>query len=291
MDITNRIDPYTFTKDRIVYTNQQHHVPSVETLGYCIAKNAGPAYEWHIHEDAFEFTIVTKGRFSFSTLNTTYKFSPGEVFISYPNEIHGTDVPITLSEIYWFQLKINDPDNFLFMKSDAAIEMITKLKAIPHHVVNVNTEKVYPLLKQAFYLAQQGADPVFIAAYLQLFLHHVITASNDKYCPLTPDIGKTLNYILNNITLEISLEELAAIANLSCSQYKHKFKRQLGTSPRNFINQQKIEQAKILLLEEMSITDVAMYLGFTTSSYFSTVFKKFTLYTPSEYIKNSLGEV
>ena len=72
--------------------------------------------------------------------------------------------------------------------------------------------------------------------------------------------------------------------------FSYKFKRQLGTSPRNFINQQKIEQAKILLLEKMSITDVAMYLGFTSSSYFSTVFKKFTLYTPSEYIKNSLGE-
>ena len=35
----------------------------------------------------------------------------------------------------------------------------------------------------------------------------------------------------------------------------------------------------------MSVTDIAMLLGFTTSSYFSTVFKKYTLYTPTEYLE------
>ena len=78
---------------------------------------------------------------------------------------------------------------------------------------------------------------------------------------------------------------MAALANLSCSQYKQKFKKQLEISPRHFINQQKIEYSKLLLLEGMSVTDIAMLLGFTTSSYFSTVFKKYTLYTPTEYLE------
>ena len=133
--------------------------------------------------------------------------------------------------------------------------------------------------------AQRNEEPKFIASYLQLFLYLLIHSANSEKFALSPDIGRTLNYILDNITEELPLEELAALANLSCSQYKQKFKKQLEISPRHFINQQKIEYSKLLLLEGMSVTDIAMLLGFTTSSYFSTVFKKYTLYTPTEYLE------
>lgn len=133
--------------------------------------------------------------------------------------------------------------------------------------------------------AQRNEEPKFIASCLQLFLYLLIHSANSEKFALSPDIGRTLNYILDNITEELPLEDLAALANLSCSQYKQKFKKQLEISPRHFINQQKIEYSKLLLLEGMSVTDIAMLLGFTTSSYFSTVFKKYTLYTPTEYLE------
>lgn len=96
---------------------------------------------------------------------------------------------------------------------------------------------------------------------------------------------------MDHITSEISLEELASIANLSCCQYKQKFKKQLGISPRHYINQQKIENAKILLMEGMSVTDVAMMLGFSTSGYFSTVFKKYTLYTHTTILRQKRARI
>ena len=59
----------------------------------------------------------------------------------------------------------------------------------------------------------------------------------------------------------------------------------MGISPRYYINQQKIEYSKMLLQDGMSVTDIAMLLNFNTSSYFSTVFKKYTLFSPLEYLK------
>lgn len=283
-------DPYTLTEDRVVYTQEQHHVPGIHTLAHHSMKNSIPSLKWHYHENSFEFTISTKGNFSFSTLSSSYHFSGGDVFISFPNEVHGTnDTPISLGELYWFQLDISNPKEFLFMKESAATHMITKLKALSHHVIQANAKEIHPLMQQAFYQAQINAEPEFIASYLQLFLHLVLASSDKENFALSPDIGRTLNYILDNITTEISLENLAELANLSCSQYKQKFKKQLGISPRHFINQQKIESSKAYLLEGMSITDIAMLLGFTTSSYFSKVFKKYTLYTPTEYLKKIKG--
>lgn len=280
-------DQYTVTKDRIVYIEDQHHIPGVHAFARHTMKNAIPSLEWHYHENSFEFTIATKGTLNFCTRTSSYKFSGGDVFVSFPNEIHGTNnVPIALGEVYWFQLDISDEEHFLYLNRETAHYMIEQLNAIPHHVVQANVEQVSPLLKEGFRLTQMGEDPHIIAAYLQLFLYLVINSSHQEQFRLSPDIGKTLNYILDNITSEVSLEELASIANLSCSQYKQKFKKQMGISPRRFINQQKIEHAKILLQEGMSVTDIAMLLGFTTSSYFSTVFKKHTLCTPMEYVKS-----
>ncbi len=279
-------DSHTVTKDRTIYTQEQHHVPGVHTLAHCNTKASLPSLTWHYHENSFEFTVSTKGTFSFSTNTSSYRFSGGDVFISFPNEIHGTnDVPISLGELYWFQLDISDPKNFLFLNEHTAKKIIKKLTTLPHHVVQADAKKIQPLIRQAFEQAQKAADPELIASYLQLFLHLVLLSAENEKIPLTADIGRTLNYILEHITEEHSLEGLAALANLSCSQYKQKFKKQLGISPRRFINQQKIEYAKELLLDGMPVTELAMLLGFTTSGYFSTVFKKYTLYTPSQWIK------
>lgn len=279
-------DSYTLTKDRILYTREQHHIPGVHALAYHSMKNAIPSLKWHYHENSFEFSVAAKGTISFCTKTSTYRFSGGDVMVTFPNEVHGTNnIPITVGELYWFQLDISDPENFLFMNKEAAREMIDKLNAIPHHVVKANAEEIYPLLKKAFSLARQEENPLFIASYLQLFLHLVTASAQQEPFPLSPDISRTLNYIMDHITEELPLEELASLANLSCSQYKQKFKKQLGISPRRYVNQQKIEYSKYLLLEGQSVTDIAMLLGFNTSSYFSTVFKKYTLYTPMEYVK------
>lgn len=279
-------DPYTITRDRIVYTFEQHGIPGIRTLGRHQISNAIPFLDWHYHENAFEFSIATKGCLTFSTQSARYRFSGGDVFISFPDEIHSTDsMPITVGELYWFQMDVSDPDQFLFLNREAAESMIAQLRRIPHHVVQTESKETYPLIRKTFSLVQNGGNPQLAATYLQLFLHLLVIYSREEQFRLSPDIGRSLNYIMDNITMDFSLEEVAAVANLSLSQYKQKFKKQLGVSPRSFINQQKIEYSKSLLLEGLSVTEIAMQLSFDTSSYFSTVFKKYTRQTPSEYMR------
>lgn len=279
-------DDYLYTKDRVVLTEQELHIPGVRIFGHHVLNNAIPSLTWHCHDHAFEFSMPAQGTFTFSTLEENYPFSGGEVFVSHPDEVHGTNqVPVTTGELYWFQLDISDETHFLFLNQEAAHDLIGKLKEISQHVIRTEIKKTLPLMEKAFELALEGADVQLISSLLQLFLHLMIMYSRQEPSQLSMDIIKVLDYILENITSELSLDHLASLANLSCSQFKQKFKKQLGIAPRHFINQQKIEYAKTLLLEGKSVTDTAMLLNFTTSSYFSTVFKKYTLYTPSEYLK------
>lgn len=109
--------------------------------------------------------------------------------------------------------------------------------------------------------------------------------SSSAQFKLTPDIGRALNHIDENLTETLSLDDLAKIALLSASQFKQKFKKQLGITPRHYINLQKINLAKIMLEEQNSVIETASALGFETTSYFSMVFRKFCSCTPSAYRK------
>ena len=79
------------------------------------------------------------------------------------------------------------------------------------------------------------------------------------------------------------MEDLAEMAFLSVSRFKQKFKAELGTSPRNFINFYKIEAAKEMLEQGHSVTETALALNFSSSNYFSSVFHRYTCRSPSQY--------
>lgn len=282
----NYVDEYFVSQERTVLTWEQLHIPGIRMLGKHTIHKALTPLELHYHENAFEFTLLTEGALTFSTETASYRYSGGDVFISYPSEIHGTaGSPLTSGEVYWFQLDVSDCRNLLFLEEDAARNLVERLMEIRHHVVNAGKREMMHQLKTAFRLAVTVGEPHLTAAYLVLFLNLLILAASETNFNLTPDIGNTLNFVLDHINDNLSLDMLADLCGLSISQFKQKFKSQVGISPRNFINQQKIEAAKSLLLEGVSITDAAMQLGFDTSSYFSVVFKRYTAQTPSEFVK------
>jgi len=64
------------------------------------------------------------------------------------------------------------------------------------------------------------------------------------------------------------------------------FCQQLGFTPREYINFHKVEASKSLLEKGKSVTDAAIELGFSTPNYYSSVFKRFTTLSPSEYLKS-----
>lgn len=280
-------DRYINTKDRMLLTKTEFFIPGVRMFGHQKIHSAIESLNWHYHEDCFEFSIPAKGTFTFSTPEKDYPYSGGDVFISYPNEVHGTNsTPITIGDLYWFQLDSSDKGHFLYLNPDAAGELILALNNISRHVIKTDIKKMLPLIKEAFHYGQEPQTSQLAAACLQLFLHLLINYAQKAPALISPDIQRSLDYIREHVTSEITLERLASISHLSRSQFKQKFKKQLGVPPRQYMNQQKIEYSKKLLAEGKSVTETAMLLNFSTCGYFSTVFKKYTLYSPGDYLKH-----
>lgn len=97
-------------------------------------------------------------------------------------------------------------------------------------------------------------------------------------------IAKTVLYIRKHLNEAIELEKLAEISCLSKDHFIRLFKKELGTTPLQYINQKKIEKAQLLLItEELAVKEIAFQLAFEDYSYFNRLFKKITGITPQEY--------
>ncbi len=278
-------DSYYLSRDRIVLTNAQIPIPGIRVLAHHLMSSAIPSLHPHYHENCFEFTVILDGAFIFRANGKNYTAAGGDVFIAYPDEVHSTDrFPMSHGEIYWLQLDISSVSRFLFLAEDAALNLTNRLQHLHRHVIKNNAPELLSLLRNAFQLAATDSNPYLIASYLVLFLNQLADSSEERHT-LSREIYQALNFVYDHIDMDISLDELAACSHLSIPQFKVRFKQEVGISPRSFVNLQKIESAKAMLLEGMAKTDVALQLGFNTSSYFSAVFKKYTTLTPSEYVK------
>ena len=96
-------------------------------------------------------------------------------------------------------------------------------------------------------------------------------------------IGKILQR-LYQLTGDISLDHLAEICHLSPNYLSSLFKKEVGISISEFIQQLRIDEAKKLLdLTNYSISEIGTFLNFNDQSYFIKTFKKHTGLTPKQY--------
>jgi AraC-like DNA-binding protein len=100
-------------------------------------------------------------------------------------------------------------------------------------------------------------------------------------------VARVRAYLEDNYNREISLEQLAQVANLSSFHLNRAFRQTFGMPPHAYQIQLRIIRAKRLLTEELSIKKVALATGFASQSHFGSHFKRLVRVTPKQYLKDS----
>jgi AraC-like DNA-binding protein len=103
-------------------------------------------------------------------------------------------------------------------------------------------------------------------------------------------VQNAIQYMKSNVRSEVSIESVAKAVKCSRAKLFALFKESTGMTPNDYWLRLRIDQAQELLKStELSVTRIAMDSGFSTSQYFSTVFKKYVGARPLEYRESVRG--
>lgn len=98
-------------------------------------------------------------------------------------------------------------------------------------------------------------------------------------------IHRAIDYIMEHVSEEINLEQLAAAAFFSPFHFHRIFTACMGETPRDFIERTKLEKAanNLCLMPHKSVADIAFDCGFSSASTFTRAFKKHYGTPPREF--------
>ena len=280
-------EEYCWEESRQVLTPQQHGIPGIRIFGHNLNNRAESPLETHIHPGCLEIVVLVKGNQTYTVGGKTYPISGGNVFISFPGEEHSSGgEPQNVSEIYWVQVDLEIAEGFLGLYPPWEDQLRNRLGKLSQRVLYCG-EELRRCMADSFWNTA-SSDPCqqeYGRSQLVSFFYGIILQEKAGMLSLSDEIGAAVTYIRQNIREDIPLETLAECAGLSLSRFKARFKKETGMTPREYINQLKIREAKRMLRENQSVTRVALDLGFGSSNYFAVLFKKITLYSPSQYQK------
>ncbi|QCX53702.1 AraC family transcriptional regulator [Elizabethkingia sp. JS20170427COW] len=99
-------------------------------------------------------------------------------------------------------------------------------------------------------------------------------------------LESTFTYVEDHYDKEIDIKEVAKLANLTLPAFCNFFKKATQITFTEFVNRYRISKACLLIVQNNTISESCYDVGFNNVTYFNRIFKRYTGYTPSEFIKN-----
>ncbi len=287
------IDNFCWDDHNKVITYSQHNIEGLKNITFSNPSTASPPSPEHYHSDIIEIHCLIKGKRVCHVNNETYTVTGNEMFLTFPFEPHYTSryhaSPYTF---FGLQVDLKNHDQLLGLNQEYSRALYDLLTSCPHRHLRFPASDAQ-WLKQAFAYISDGSETskMLGVQFLSCFLFKI-----QDFIPVKPDqknifdsnIKRVIDYIEEQDSENTSLQELAAISGYSLSRFKSKFKEVVGFPPASYITLKKLEHAKHLLAHtDLSITQIALDAGFSSSNYFCTMMKNLTSYSPSEFRKVS----
>jgi len=230
------------------------------------------------HSDCFVYILSGEADYTFG--NKIVKAAQGNILYLSRNSKYQIDVSHQNYSYYYF--------DFNFCGSDTTNYNCVVFKSELLEGLEVEFINLYKKWHRG-----SIADKAECMSLVYEIYSRVIASSVYSY--ITPsrknDIDLALQTIRDNLhNPEFSIAEISKRIKISEVHFRRLFRKTHNISPMKYVTSLRIEKAKeYLRSKEMSVAETAEKCGFTSSYYFSRVFKSETGLTPSEYVKTFIG--
>ena len=254
---------------------------TAKLLNVSSAKYGG---DWHSvphTHNHMELFYIVGGRGQFLIRDQLYPVNANNLVIINPNIPH-TEVSLNAQPLEYIVLGIegielanteNAGGQFSILDHFESVEFSGCLRNILREMEQKNTgyEDVCQAYMEILIIRLMRSTALSIPVEPQ-------TISRNQQC------AGVKRYIDQHFKESLTLEQLAEEAHMNKYYLSHAFKKEYGISPINYLISCRIEESKYLLAEtDLSLSQIAQLLGFSSLSYFSQVFHRSQNMSPKEF--------
>ena len=232
----------------------------------------------HSHMELF-YIIGGKGQFLIG--EHLYPVSANNLVIINPNVTH-TEVSLNTQPLEYIVLGIDGPELTTGGTSGGQFNILDHFESVDVSTCLRNILREMELKNTGYEDICQAYMEILIIRLMRIIDLSVLPdpqlAAGNRQC------AAVKRYIDLHFKEALTLEQLAEDAHMNKYYLSHAFKREYGISPINYMITKRIEESKYLLAEtDLSMSQIAQLLGFSSLSYFSQVFRRTQATTPMEY--------
>lgn len=244
----------------------------------------------HTHGRMIEICLQDEGVQLYNIEGTDYRLKGGDILLTFPNEKHGSaGTPLNRGRQYWMLIRIpGKNERFLNLSPDESRALVNGLLSVKTR--HFKGRRILKFYLERIFEAHDSAEPSMRHAEiknwaLRFLLDVLADARRFAESRISYKVKRVLDHISQSTGSNIvPLKKMAGIANLSLPRFKARFKQETGFTPHNYMMLQKIEAAKAAITSsKKSLTEIGHELGFSSSQYFATVFKRYTGKTPNHF--------
>lgn len=243
------------------------------------ARYVAHRYEPHIHE-TYAFGLVEGGRQTFACRGERHYSSGGSIFAINPGDAHDGEAADEGGFLY--RMIYVEPAVMAAQLEDAGACGLPLFRTAMFFDADVAG-----LLANAHDAFAEGASRLERDHHLQAFVlgvsRHGRLSTTGSRAPAMAALARVRDYMHAQFRDDVSLPQLAAIAQLGRHHLTRSFTRAFGIAPHRYLTQRRLAEARRLLRGGASIAEAATNAGFADQSHLHRRFKRAFGITPRQY--------
>lgn len=273
--------------------------PFPVSSGICdLSSYCNNAFDFHWH-DGPELSVVIEGRMEYLVNDKSYLMEVGDCVFANSGAMHSghavDDGGCRYVTVSFLNTAIDsDPSGYFAEKYFGGVMDSEMLSSLFFKADCEESRAVASLCVDICHANRSRAEGWELEVRGMLCrLWSLLRREADKVCEAGEDnsvsvarIKKAIRYMNENYRNKLSLEDIAVSCNLSRSEFCRCFKRITKQTPFDYLMDLRVRKSlRLLSTDGCSVTEAALSSGFSGSSYYTEVFRRYMNCTPREYMK------
>ncbi|MNP33895.1 HTH-type transcriptional activator Btr [compost metagenome] len=172
---------------------------------------------------------------------------------------------------------------------------ISPQKPVIQNAYSPKTSSLFRRMERVFSKGEPSCD-LQASGYLRLILAELTgnrqrqeTSDPEPEAQITRQVEQAIRWLTLQYSQQISIEHMAQTLGYHRTHLSKMFKQHTGMSPMQFLLKIRMERARLLLSEPLTVEQVAASVGFLDALYFSKQFKKWYGLAPTDYRQDQLN--